>query len=64
MPYGIDASMQRMQTSGSDPDFNRLLTHPKLQELPPTHNPMLPPGKLGKSTVISASPRKPVLRTG
>jgi hypothetical protein len=64
MPYGIDAGVQRMQPPGSNPDFDCLLAHPKLQELPPSHDPMLPPGKVGESSVISASPRKPVLKTG
>jgi hypothetical protein len=64
MPYRIDASVQWVQPADPDPDFNRLLTHPKLQELPPPHNPMLPPGKLSKPSIIPASSRKPVLRTG
>jgi hypothetical protein len=64
MPHRIDTNVQWVQSTGPNPDFDRLLTHPKLQELPPTHNPVLPPGELGKPSVIPASPRQPVLRTG
>jgi hypothetical protein len=61
MSYGVDARVETMQPTGAYPPVDLLLTPPCLQQLRPSHHPMLPPRQLGKATVVSARPQKVVL---
>jgi hypothetical protein len=47
MPDGIDPGMQQMKASGPKPIADCPPSQPQTPELPPPHNPMLAPGKLG-----------------
>jgi hypothetical protein len=45
MPDRIDARVQAMQPFRVEPVLNRPFPDPERSQLPPSHNPMLPPGK-------------------
>jgi len=64
MPYGVDASMQAMQSPDADPSIDFFLGPTRLQQLPPPHHPVLTPRELAQPAVISARPQKPFFRTG
>jgi len=48
--------MQAMQTTRSHPHRDRRPPHPRLEQLPPRHHPVLPSRQLGYSPVVIASP--------
>lgn len=56
MAYRIGAPLQAMEAPRTQPPPNRARLEAKTLKLPPSHNPMLPPGKRGNSGIHSASP--------
>jgi hypothetical protein len=49
--------MQPVQATRPQPTIDRILTKPIREELPASHNPMLPPGELGNPGVRTAGVR-------
>jgi hypothetical protein len=64
MPDRVYPGVHPMQAPRPNPPVNHFLSEPKPHQLPPPHHPMLPPRQLRKPAVITASPRKPLLRKG
>lgn len=60
----IDAAMQPMKASGTNPPLDLFLTPSLLQQLPPPHNPVLPPSDHRQRPVVSARPQKPLFCPG
>ncbi len=51
MPHGIDAPMHGVQLAPLDPRGNCATLHASIEELPPSHQPMLPRGQLRNQTI-------------
>ena len=61
MSHGIDAWVEEMKPSGCEPMLNRILTKLHLEQLSPSHHPVLPlrqPRHLSIDRPLSASPRE------
>jgi hypothetical protein len=51
VPIGIDAAMKSMQRPVMRPRLDHLRTHSELQQLPPSHHPVLSAGQRRDLTV-------------
>jgi hypothetical protein len=56
VPDGVDPGVHPVQAAVSDSLVDCASAPPSIQQLPPPHDAVLPPSKLGKFPIVIASP--------